>query len=199
MMGNTHRDNLIDRYLAGKLPQNELISFEERLQTDPLLVEEVALHARLVGLLKETGLRHFLGRVEQTFSRTSNLSPGLRFPEPPGSQVAAKVAHPKALPVYIAFEGESFFDQPILKIRCQKPRIKVKIYPPTEKYFFHYRISRTLTLYGDFETDQLTFISESYEGHHYYALRIGHLEYELGHYPVIRPLLEMEGSPARLV
>lgn len=183
----------IDRYLSDKLKGPELIFFEEKLRTDPHLAEEVALQSRLVGLLRETGLRKFLRRVEQTFSKPDNalLLPGMlelsRF------QVAAKIASPKPVMVYIAFEGDGFFDQPILKIKGRKPQIKIKIYPPTEKYFFHYRISRVLTLYGDFDIGNITFISEMYDGHEYYELRIGDMEYELGHYSVIRPLLEMRG------
>jgi tetratricopeptide (TPR) repeat protein len=76
----------VQRYLDGEMTQEEVRLFEEDLQTDLLLVEELELHRHIINTVKqhdEVRFRNKLKEAYHLFKRRKRISPGPGFIKSP--------------------------------------------------------------------------------------------------------------------
>ncbi len=189
----------IDRYLKNELWGEELALFEERLRTDIEFSKEVQLQRRLISLLKEEGLRETFHRAEQELSQQQEkpVVP-LQRKKIAYFSIAATIAFllmaamigyflsngndiafPEPALTAIAYQGDAEPPFPVMASRGSSPPqyIPVLIYPPTDKYTYHYQFADTLRLYGTFDVQKLMLSYQS--AGNVYKLHVDSAEYNL--------------------
>lgn len=65
-------DELIDRYLSGKMTDSEKVEFEMQISQNPQLKEEVDLHNRIVDAIKAKNVKRILQYTEQNMRHTKS-------------------------------------------------------------------------------------------------------------------------------
>lgn len=65
MMENTQLNELIDDYLAGRMSENQQAVFENQIQTDPILRQEVEFQREIVQGIRQHRISMLKGRLQQ--------------------------------------------------------------------------------------------------------------------------------------
>jgi hypothetical protein len=218
-MGNEYNNTeQIEKYLLNQLSGKELEAFNERLQEDPLLRQEVALQRKVIGMVE---LAEFKNVMEQSHREIARDEEQLR---PVAAKPSAETHAPiiplrrntwlyyaiAASVLLLLVAGVVFYRSTVsatplvtdIKYVVQRGEpglgvagvsaestIPVKIYPPEANRNYHYRFDDTLRLYGNFEARNLTLLYN--EPKEEYRLQDQQRKYVLERYQETAPLVEV--------
>lgn len=211
--------HLIDRYLRKELSGEELQLFEQRLESDPLFLEEVELQKKTIQLIKETEILHALQKAQKdiTDKGTFKMWPSIdafesletrayRGPVPREFTLNSIELPTKTPDITIPYEGDPVPPFPIVSSSGKHLFPFLRIFPASGSQTFHYQfkvalnkynqayIDTRLSLYGNLEPAKLTLLYHKNENKDVIKLRIEAKEYRLRLNQPTAPLLAEDES-----
>lgn len=202
MTDDENQTNLIDQYLGGNLNDDERRAFKKRMDDDRVFRKEVALQQKIAYTIQEQERATLKNDIKLLFEEEMNVQGdgGANLVAISSRRRYLAIAAAVALLVvagmfFYVTQGGKQSQVAYLEVALyprargvgpEPDSLAVQILPENPSYNFHYQLGDTLTLYGNFDTGDMTILYEP--NTEQYILKLDEQEYELENTKEVLPL-----------
>lgn len=181
MINDENKTEIIDLYLEGNLSEELQQEVEERMQTDALFRQEVALQKKVIKVIQDTEREKLKEEISSIFDEGNENK---EAPVIPMQNRRLRYAIAASVSLLLVAATLFFILRPSTDVDVQylavnlpsgtrgelpdgvPEELPVLIYNDNQDYNFHYQLSDTLKLYGPFNVEELSLTYEPNRGNY---------------------------------